>query len=150
MNKAFIKENDPTSYYCPRCQSLGIPVNHQTMRAHLREDAERRVADSAYFCEFPTCEVVYFDAFERVALVSDLVHSVYPKDDSAAMCACFGFGRDDIEADVSQGVATRTRALLDRAKSAEARCHIRSASGRSCVADVQRTFMKLRAERGPA
>ena len=49
----------------------------------------RKVADTANFCPSPRCEVVYFDAFERVVLTADLPQPVYPKDPAAPLCALF-------------------------------------------------------------
>jgi hypothetical protein len=45
---------------------------------------------------------------------------------------------------LNEGVVTRVRSLLEKAKSPEARCRTMSASGQSCVGDVQRYYMKLR------
>jgi hypothetical protein len=67
---------------------------------------------------------------------------VYPKDPTAPICACFGLTRDDIEADVREGAPTRTKAVLQKAKSPEARCMHTAANGRSCVAYVQKYYLQ--------
>ena len=66
--------------------------------------------------------MAYFDGFERIVLAADLSQPVYPKDPSAPLCACFGLTRAEIEQDVREGVVTRTRAILEKARSADARC----------------------------
>ena len=145
MNKAFIREpDDHAPLHCPACGSLGVPVEHETWQAHVVEVAREALADSAFFCPFPTCQVAYFDMFERQVPVDALAHSVYPKDPQAPICPCFDFTTESIEADVREGGVSRTRALLEKAKSADARCRTMSASGQSCTGDVQRYFMKLR------
>jgi hypothetical protein len=144
MNKAFVREPDHTDEYCPRCGSKGQPVGRETVQAQLPDDVTPTVADPANFCPSPQCEVAYFDGFERVILVDALKQPVYPKDPDAPMCACFGLTRDDIETDVREGVVTRTRAIVEKAKSAEARCSQLAANGQPCVAYVQAYYMKCR------
>jgi hypothetical protein len=147
MNKAFIKEPEQTdALHCPKCGSLGSPVSHETLTAQLPPDALRNIAETAYFCAFPRCPVVYFDMFERAITTAEVAKPVYPKDPSAPICSCFGLTADDIEQDVREGVATRCKEVLAKSKTAEARCTQLSPSGQSCVAEVQRYYMKYRSE----
>lgn len=144
MNKAFIREPDQTDDYCPRCGSKGEPVGSETLAAHLTEEQRGRIADPANFCPSPKCGAAYFDAFERVILAAELLKPVYPKDPDAPICACFGLTRQDIEQDVREGVVTRVKAVLERAKTAEARCSQTAANGQPCVAYVQKYYMRCR------
>jgi hypothetical protein len=144
MNKAFVREPEGTVDRCPSCGSPGQPVGSITLDAFVRPESRAELGETASFCPSETCPIVYFDAFERHVRAEQLVRGVYPKDPSAPICACFGVTCDEIEADVREGTATRTRALLDRAKSSEAHCSHSAANGQSCVAAVQRCFMKLR------
>jgi hypothetical protein len=145
MNKAFVREPDDTGQrHCPACGSLSVGVAAETWRAHVVEAAEHAVADMAFFCPFAKCEVVYFDDFERQVRVAALRHGVWPKDSQAPLCGCFGLTAEDIDADIREGVVTRTRALVEKAKGPEARCQILSASGQCCVGEVQRYYMKQR------
>jgi hypothetical protein len=89
--------------------------------------------------------VVYFDAFERVLLTTDLSRPVYPKDPTAPIWACFGLTRQDIEQDDREGGVTRVKAALEKARSAEARCRQKAANGQSCVGYVQKYYMQCRA-----
>jgi hypothetical protein len=144
MNKAFVREPEDTGQgYCPRCQSLGVPVTATTLDAQLAGMLRSRVADSAWFCPFPRCEVVYFDAFDRMVTDVEFGRPVFPKDPSAPICNCFGLTLDDIEADLREGSPRRVKELLAKAKSTEAQCTQRAPSGQCCVADVQRTYMQL-------
>ena len=145
MNKAFIREPDDTGQLrCPACGSPGVAVGRETWQAHVNEDQAGGLAESAFFCPYARCDVVYFDMFERRVTNSVLRHAVYPKDSQAPICGCFGLGCQDIEADIREGTATRVRELLAKAKTPQARCRTMSASGQSCVAEVQRYYMKLR------
>ncbi len=106
--------------------------------------------EPANFCPSPQCKVVYFDAFERVVLAADLLHPVYPKDPTAPICACFGLRREDIEEAVRAGSVARVKAVLEKAKSPEARCRQLAANGQSCVAYVQKYYMQCREAMKPA
>jgi hypothetical protein len=144
MNKAFVRDPDPSVEYCPHCGSPGQPVGQKTVEAHVPDQSQRQIAEPANFCATPSCDVAYFDGFERVVLTSALAGPIYPKDPAAPICACFGLTCDDIDQDIAEGTVARTKAMLERAKSADANCPLKSPSGRSCVADVQRYYMKHR------
>ena len=83
MNKAFVREPDQTADYCPRCGSKGQQVGRETVQSYLPDGKTPTVADPANFCPSPQCDVVYFDAFERVMLTGDLSKPVYPKNPDA-------------------------------------------------------------------
>jgi hypothetical protein len=141
MNKAFVREADPTADYCPRCGSQGQAVGEETLEHQLSAQQRKMVGATACFCPSPRCKVVYFDAFERVILTTDLGRPVYPKDPDAPICACFGLTREDIEADAQEGVTTRVKAVLEKARSPAARCAQMAANGRGCTAYVQKCYL---------
>lgn len=145
MNKAFVRENDAVAEYCPRCGAAGESVGADTLDAFLPGEKRRMVATPANFCPSPGCRVVYFDGFERVVLVEDLDRSVYPKDPDAPLCGCFGLTRADIEQDIAEGVVTRTKAVVQKAASSEARCATMAVNGRPCTAWVQKCYFQLKA-----
>src|SRR5262245_54594721 len=110
MNKAFTREPDPAeTARCPHCQSLGLAVTRETLESFVPPDAIQRVAESAFFCPYPMCDVVYFDVFDRTILSDSVIKPVYPKDPSAPICGCFGLALDDIEQDIREGSVTRCR-----------------------------------------
>jgi hypothetical protein len=151
MNKAFVREPEDTGQrHCPRCGSLGAPATADAVREHLEPTALANLSETAWFCPFARCEVVYFDTFERVTTVGQLRYPVWPKDADAPLCSCFGLTRDDVEQDIRDGGVVRTRTTIDKAKTAEARCHRLSPDGHSCVAEVQRYYMKCRQAGGKA
>jgi hypothetical protein len=145
MNKAFIREPEfDGRAFCPRCGTLGSPVEHGPLDVHVQPSSRSKMGDTAWFCGFARCEVAYFNLFEAVVLVEELKAPVYPKDLDASMCACFGLGYDDVDADVREGTPTRIRELLARSKSSEARCAELAADGRCCMAAVQELYLRLR------
>jgi hypothetical protein len=144
MNKAFVREADHDGEYCPRCGSKGQQVGRETIQSYLPHGTTPTVTDPANFCPSPQCEVVYFDAFERVMLAGDLSRPVYPKDPDAPLCACFGLTRQDIEEDVREGVVARVKAIIEKAQLPEARCSQMAANGQPCVAYVQKYYLRCR------
>jgi hypothetical protein len=145
MNKAFVREPDETAELpCPACGSLGIAVQRETWQAHVKPEATGGLSESAFFCAFPRCDVVYFDMFERRVTTGDVLHGIYPKDPDAPICACFGLTAADVQADVDEGGVRRVRELLAKAESPAAHCRTAAPSGRTCVGEVQRYYMKLK------
>jgi hypothetical protein len=150
MNKAFVREPDDNGQqHCPQCGSLGVPVTHETAAAHLSRQAAEALGEPSFYCPFPRCAVAYFDLFERVTPVEALVDPSYPKDPTAPLCRCFGLTIDDVEEDIREGSVRRVRAIVERSKTAEAHCHVAAPDGRSCVAEVQRYYMRARAKVSP-
>jgi hypothetical protein len=104
--------------------------------------------DDAWFCNFPRCDVAYFNEFDAIITIDELQGPVYPKDAHAPICTCFGFTYDDVVADVDDGAPTRIRELLAKSKSSEANCYMLAADGRCCMSAVQELYMKLRSQSG--
>ncbi len=142
MNKAFVREPDSTADYCPGCGSKGEPVGTETLKEFLTDEQRGAITESANFCPSPRCEVVYFDSFERTVVAADIQRPVYPKDPTAPICACFGLTREDIEQDVREGVTTRVKAIIEKAKTSAARCRQKAANGQPCIAYVQKCYMQ--------
>lgn len=148
MNKAFVRETDGGSDRCPSCGSQGIAVGPATIDSHVPPEQRADLAESGWFCPGPNCPVAYFDVFERTCPADRLARPVYPKDPTAPLCGCFGFTCEEIDADLRENTVARTRALIDRARSPEARCATEAASGQSCIAEVQRYYMRHKSPPG--
>ena len=144
MNKAFVREPESDGRaYCPRCGSLGIPVGAVALDTHIRPETRSKMREFAWFCNFPRCDAAYFNEFDEVVTVRDLILPVYPKDLDAPICPCFGFKYDDVEADLRDGKPSRIRELLAKSKTPDARCQSLAADGRCCMAAVQELYMRL-------
>jgi hypothetical protein len=149
MNKAFVREAEDTGEQnCPQCGSRGYVVQPQTLAAHLNAEQHKGLAEVAYFCPHPRCAVGYFDAIARTIPAANIAGMTWPKDPTGPLCNCFGFTLDDLDADLAEGGVVRVKAHLARAGSAEARCLTAAPDGRSCVAEVQRCYMRRRSEGG--
>lgn len=149
MNKAFTREPDDTDLHCPLCGSVGGKVPESALTQYIRPEERYRLGSVVFFCETPTCEAIYFDAVEDFLSENELLQPVYPKDPSAPICACFGMTRSDIDDDLTEGTPRRVRELLAKSKTAEAACSQLAASGRCCVPEVQKYYIRnLNRERG--
>jgi hypothetical protein len=147
MNKAFVREPDfDGRAFCPRCGSLGLPVEHGPLDVHIRAESRGKLGDTAWHCAYPRCDVAYFNLFEATVLLEELGAPIYPFDLDAPICACFGLTYDDVVADVHEGSPKRVRELLAKSKSSAARCAEIAADGRCCMPTVQELFMRLREE----
>jgi Zinc binding domain len=149
MNKAFVRESDAENDACPACGSRGVAVSSVTLDAQFEATARRQLADSAFYCPLASCVVAYFDVFERSVPTTALLRPAWPKSAEAPLCACFGLTLADVEQDVAEGGVRRVREVIERSKSTEAHCQRAAASGQSCVAEVQRCYLRLRGGSAP-
>ncbi len=149
MNKAFCKEPEQSGRpLCPRCGAEGIPVPAATLRARLDPVDAESLGEPAAWCDTETCPVGYFDDVERVVEAARVRGVHWPKNPAGALCACHGLTIDDVDADIAEGEPTRVRKVLLAAASGEAQCALLSADGRSCVARVQRAFVRRKGAGG--
>lgn len=143
MNKAFLREPEPDGRaYCPRCQSLGDPVNRVTLDFHVNAEARAGFGNDGWFCSFPDCEVAYFDLYGRAVLVHQLQKPVYPKSTDAPLCPCFGFTAEELDDAIDSKSPLAIRELLAKSKTAAANCAVLAPNGRCCIADIQRLYIR--------
>ncbi|MCA9158608.1 MAG: hypothetical protein KDA72_09790 [Planctomycetales bacterium] len=143
MNKAFVRAPEPDGRaFCPRCAALGVQVRAVTLDYHVRAESRAKIGICAWFCSFASCEIAYFDLFERVVLANELNHPIYPKDTSAAICPCFGFTLEDVAVAIQQRSPTKIRQLLTKSTSNEANCGALAPNGRCCMQEVQRLYIR--------
>ena len=144
MNKAFVRESEDPGDRCPACGGFGRTVQQNTLGAHVSNEARAHLAESAYFCSEPTCEVAYFDQFEQFVTVEQLTTPLYPKDPDAPICPCFGLTCDDIDTDINEDGVSRVKAHLRKAQSDQAHCTTATGDGRCCIPAVQKYYMQQR------
>ena len=148
MNKAFLREPEQSDSRCPGCQSVGHAVGPETLQARLPAEVRRTLAESAYFCPNGRCPIVYYDDFASVVKREIIPGPIPIKDADAALCACFGVTRADIEADVEEGIVKRTRAAVLQAQSDQAQCTKLAPNGRTCVPEVQGHYIRCKQRAG--
>lgn len=144
MNKAFVREPDADDALCPRCNSIGDSVLAAALATFTSAEQRGHLGDRVFFCPAASCPVAYFDAMESTIEAATLSRPVFPKDQTAPLCGCFGLSLEDIEDDIAEGTPRRIRELLAQSKSPAARCASASPTGRCCLPEVQRVYFKLR------
>ncbi|NDC64716.1 MAG: hypothetical protein EBZ59_12185, partial [Planctomycetia bacterium] len=149
MNKAFCREPDSsTPPRCPACGTDGLQVSAETLRAHVRDGLAPSLAEPAHWCPADACTVAYFDLVGRCVATADAHGLPWPKDPHGPLCACHGLSVDDVDRDIAEGTPTRVRAVVQQAGLPGAACGLAAADGRSCVARVQRHYLRRLAEAG--
>ena len=116
--------------------------SHPEPQELVRERSCHGLGVTANFCPSQTCEVAYFDAHDMTVPVSALLHPVYPKHPDAPICPCLNVPAAEIQQDAERGDPSRVRELLKHAQSPAAQCARHSPSARSCVADVQKLYLR--------
>lgn len=127
----------PRKSRCPACGSESAEVSEQTMAHHLKQAWVRSTSDCRhFFCDAPTCEIVYFGLDGSVALKSDVRTAVGAKDasDAGLICYCFGVTR----ADAREDGRARTYVLAQTAQG-KCACETANPSGRCCLKDFPRS-----------
>lgn len=132
---------------CPVSGTKGKPVELQTVKALLTEEALRRVTTSSYrFCPEPTCQVVYFDEAGHTYSRADIRVPVWQKEPFGArmICYCFGENEADIRAEMdatgNSEAAERVRAHIEAGRCA---CEVRNPRGVCCLGDVAEAVKRV-------
>lgn len=126
--------------FCPASGTAGKPVELQTVKALLTEEALRRISASAHrFCPEPACDVVYFDEVGHTYSKADIRVPVWQKEPFGArlICYCFGENEADIRTEIDAAgkseAVERVRAHIEAGRCA---CEVRNPRGVCCLSDV--------------
>jgi hypothetical protein len=125
---------------------VGESVGTATLDALLKPECRAKLGESRELLPIGICDVAYFDQFERSVGVTDLLRRSIRRS-RAPICACFGSPAKRSKTRSARKVLVQVRGAVERAKSDEARCSQTAANGRSCVAEIQRYYLKCRARK---
>ena len=133
----------PAVLACPVSGARSKQVNVLTVKSLVRHLGFGTPRAHYYFCEDPSCDVVYFpwqpDAptFRR----SDLLVQVGLKEDSdpILVCYCFGVTRKDIEEEIQQsGKSAFAERITAEVQKGNCACEVKNPSGKCCLGAVTR------------
>lgn len=135
------KTSAPPLANCPVSQTRSRKVQMRTVRCLVREDGHARLKEvQYYFCEEPTCPVVYFSNEDVPPFSShDLKVKVFSKDTSGdvPVCYCFAWTRDRIRSEISEtGRSTAAADIARFVKAGMCECDLKNPKGRCCLGDV--------------
>jgi hypothetical protein len=124
-------------------------VSRRTLEHLLKPDVRAAIVDAAYyFCETPTCDIVYFSDrplhfFGREDLTVRV--GIKESEPPIPVCYCFGFTEQDIVEDVARDAGGRiVQEITARVKAGLCACEITNPSGRCCLGNVRRVMRKAR------
>lgn len=136
-----------THAVCAHCGSKGASVDVLTVKALLRETALRRLVPVAlYFCQEPTCSVVYFAAGGEVFTSSDVRVPVWQKEPTGSrrICYCFDENEGSMLRELAEtgrcGAIQRVREHIAADRCA---CEVRNPRGRCCLGDLMKAVARL-------
>jgi hypothetical protein len=148
----------PPKANCPVSQRGSRKVQQKTVQSLLRAELGSTVQNvQYYYCDDPTCEVVYFSNEEVPYFkTSNLKAKVFAKDegDDVNVCYCFDWTRGRIRQQIAEtGRSTASIEIAQKVKQglcACSACGIKNPSGRCCLGDVNQVIkqsLKLLEER---
>ena len=129
---------------CKECGNKGKSVKEITLRSLVKESKLKIIKnfEGFYFCETPTCQVVYFSNSQQVYLYKvDIKVRVGIKEteDPIPVCYCFGWTRDRIFDQIKQlGYSNAVQEISAKVKSGECACEIKNPSGRCCLGGINK------------
>jgi CopZ-like zinc binding protein len=135
----------PLVMACPVNGARAKQVEMLTVRSLVRHLPLGVPPTAYYFCEDPTCEVVYFPGNPQAPLFrrSDLWVRVGVKEkgDPIPVCYCFGFTRQDIVDEIrTTGNSTVAERITAEVRAGNCACEVKNPSGKCCLGDVTRVI----------
>lgn len=141
--------NTPNRVSCPVSGTKGKPVELQTVKTLLTEQALARLTPSAHrFCPEPSCAVVYFDDLGHTYSKRDVRVPVWQKEPFGARMVCYCFGenesemRTEIETTGASEAVERVRGHIEAGRCA---CEVRNPRGVCCLGDLGAAVQRVAA-----
>ncbi len=142
-----IKVSGNTSI-CKECGNKGKPVSEITLKSLVKEPVLEAIEslDGFFYCETPTCGVVYFNNEQQVYLYKEDVNvrvGIKETESPIPVCYCFGWTQEKIFEQIKQpGKSTAVKEISARVKSGECECEKKNPSGRCCLGEVTKVVKK--------
>ena len=134
---------------CRDCGSKGSAVDLLTAKALLMEVALRRLTSAPlYFCQEPTCSVVYFTTDGQVYSGADLRVPVWQKEPAGnrRICYCFDENEESMRRELVEtgrcAAVQRVRAHITADRCA---CELRNPRGTCCLGDLMKAVARVEA-----
>ncbi len=143
-----IDETKDCTDICKECGNSGKQVLEITLRSMVKEPALVHIEnpDAFYFCETPTCGVVYFNNEQQVYLHKENVKvrvGIKETENPVPVCYCFGWTQERIFEQIKQlGYSTALQEISAKIKADECTCDIKNPSGRCCLGEVNKAVKR--------
>jgi len=135
------------SVACPKNEKVCKPVPRITVEALVRPEHKHSLALLPYyFCDSPSCDVVYISASGERLITKDQLRvrvGIKENEDPIPLCYCFDFDRKAILDDIRlKGRTDIPKIITQRIKAGECRCEVTNPSGNCCLGDIYRAVKK--------
>ena len=135
---------------CSHCRSKGSAVNLLTAKALLTEMALRHLAPvPLYFCQEPTCSVVYFTTDGQVYTRTDVRVPVWQKEPAGGRRICYCFDENErsvVRELVETGRCGAVQRVRDHIAADRCACEVRNPCGTCCLGDLMKAVARIEAE----
>lgn len=141
------------SSICRECSKEGKPVAEITLKSLVKKPRLESIKglDGFYFCETPSCEVIYFNNEQDIYLHKQDVKvrvGLKEVESPISVCYCFGWTREKILDQIKQrGFSTAIKEISDKIKAGGCACDVNNPSGRCCLGEVSRLVKSVSSER---
>lgn len=133
---------------CKECCNKGKSVKEITLKSLVKEAKLEAIKnfDRFYFCETPTCKVVYFNNEHDTYLHKEDVKvrvGIKEREDPIPVCYCFGWTQERIFNQIKElGRSTAVQEITAKVKAGECACEIKNPSGRCCLGEVNKVVKR--------
>jgi len=136
------------AFICKKCGNKGKSVKEITLKSLIKEEKLETIKsfEGFYFCETPSCRVVYFNNEQDIYLHKEDIKirvGIKETQDPIPVCYCFGWTKDKIFNQIKQlGYSTAVQQITEKVKAGECACEIKNPSGRCCLGEVNKTVKR--------
>lgn len=136
------------SFFCKECGHRGKSLKGITVKSLVREPKLGVIKsfEGFYFCETPTCKVVYFNNEQQLYLHKDDLKvrvGIKETEDPILVCYCFGWTQEKIFEQIKlKGYSTAVQEISAKVKTGECACEIKNPSGKCCLPEVNNMVKK--------
>lgn len=133
----------PPVMACPVSGARAKQVDALTVKSLVRHLRSGAAATQYYYCEDPSCDVVYFPwqpeapTFRKGDLLVRV--GVKEKSDPIPVCYCFGVTRKEIEEEIRQtSKSTFAELIKAEVQRGNCACEVKNPSGKCCLGNITR------------
>jgi hypothetical protein len=133
---------------CKECGNKGRTVEDIVLKSLIYGSKLQAIKNlkGFYFCETPTCKVIYFNNEQQMYVYKvDVKIRVGIKETQPPipLCYCFGWTQEKIFNQIKiLGYSTAVPEISAKVKARECACEIKNPSGRCCLGEVNKVVKK--------
>ena len=139
------------SAICRACGKRAKKVERITVEHILKGESHDQIKDTQYyFCETPSCDVVYFSNEAEQYFTKREVRvrvGIKETQDPITICYCFDFTEEMLRDELlTKGRATIPDIIAAEIKAGHCACDVKNPSGRCCLGEVNKAVKRVQAQ----